>query len=125
MSYPSYVSISSRTSRNLDASDAMDDLDVAADVATKEARSGWREPQTLASQPARRRGARGLAQVQRVGVAPLALSWQFGGVRGYRDRQVERGGDDAVLLEQVRGGIALSWGRALWSADVSELEVAG
>ena len=34
VSYPSYAFISSRTSGNLDVMDAMDDLDVAADVAT-------------------------------------------------------------------------------------------
>jgi hypothetical protein len=34
VSYPSYASISSRTSWNLDAMDVMDDLDVATDVAT-------------------------------------------------------------------------------------------
>ena len=34
VSYSSYPSIASRTSTNLDASDTLDDLDVAADVAT-------------------------------------------------------------------------------------------
>jgi hypothetical protein len=38
VSDPSYASISSRTSGNLDVSDGMDDLDVAADVATA---PGW------------------------------------------------------------------------------------
>jgi hypothetical protein len=36
VSDPSYVSIASSTSADLDASDAMHDLDVAADVATTE-----------------------------------------------------------------------------------------
>jgi hypothetical protein len=40
MSYPSYASISSRTSGNLDASDAMADLDVGADVAMAAACDG-------------------------------------------------------------------------------------
>ena len=39
VSDPSYASISSRTSALLDASDAMDDLDVATDVATAQRRS--------------------------------------------------------------------------------------
>src|SRR3954467_10158958 len=39
VSYPPYASRSSRTSGNLDTSDAMDDLDVATDVAAIEAPS--------------------------------------------------------------------------------------
>jgi len=43
VSYPSYASISSRTSGNLDASDAMDDLDVAAMLPRAPLGSGGRD----------------------------------------------------------------------------------
>ena len=44
VSYPSYASIASRTSGILDATDGMDDLDVAANVATALNRCSARFP---------------------------------------------------------------------------------
>ena len=62
LSYPSYASIASRTSTDLDTSDAMDDLDVAADVAT-EATAGPAEVR-LARSGRRTRAIRGRARFQ-------------------------------------------------------------
>jgi hypothetical protein len=54
VSDPSYASIASRTSTNLDASDVMDGLDVAAEVAT----ASW----LLTTSDTERRGAKAIAR---------------------------------------------------------------
>src|SRR3954451_12150666 len=53
----------------------------------------------------------------------LALARRLRRLQRHRDRQVERGAQDAVLLGRVGGGIALARRRALGAADEAEVEV--
>src|SRR4051794_3735095 len=67
---------------------------------------------------ARRRGRAGAIVALR-----LTLARRLGGIQRHRDRQVERGAQDAVLLGGVRGRVALAGRRALGTADEAEVQV--
>src|SRR3954452_10064249 len=67
---------------------------------------------------ARRRGRAGAIVALR-----LTLARRLGGIQRHRDRQVERGAQDAVLLGGVRGRVALAGRRALGTADEPEVQV--
>src|SRR3954447_1266117 len=60
------------------------------------------------------------------GPAPfLALARRLLGVQRDADRAIQGGADDAALLRDVRGRVALARRRALWAPDVAEGDLVG
>ena len=92
VSDPSYASISSRRSGDLDGMDAMDDLDVATDVATSglAAWTAWRRRSTGARAAPARRGARGNSRTATIRTsAPVLVNEHGADEPGPHDRAVE------------------------------------
>src|SRR5688572_27595997 len=75
--------------------------------------------------PATTRGERSCARVSRVTCKGLPLARELDRVDRDRLGEVERGADDAGLLDRVGGRVALARRRALRPADVTELERRG